>query len=275
MKKVYIESVTSLMCTSDHPSADLKKELEVLSTQKFRRINRYILLGLCGVFNLPEINHVDKSSALYIGTKNGCISETVSMLGQIYRDELLPMPFTFIGSSTNMASYHIANALGLHGGNYTLSHRYAPFECALDMAYWDMVEGKSNSAIVGCIDEAALPLEAFKEVVGMGDVAELYEGGYWLSLTTHANNPIAEVVESKRFKTFAQVEAYLPREVKIIHDDSYPDNQSRGYIGSNSGLMFVEALQEGVDEQIAYVTQLGQHQFLMLMVKSLSVNDYN
>jgi hypothetical protein len=275
MKKVYIESVASLVCTVDRPSAELKKELEILSGQKFRRINRYILLGLCGVFKLPNPNTIDSSTALYIGTKNGCISETVTMLGQMYRESLLPMPFTFIASSANMASYHIANALGINGGNYTLSHRYAPFETALEMGYWDILEGKNSGAIVGCIDEAALPLDAFKAVVEMNDVDEPLEGGYWLSLSSYPIAPIAEVIEAKRFKTFAQIEEYLPLGVKIIRDDSFKENSHKCYVGSNSGMMFIEALEEGNDEKIAFVTQIGKHQFSCLMVKILSVKDYN
>jgi hypothetical protein len=275
MKKVYIESVATLLYPSDYPNTDLKKELEILSTQKFRRINRYILLGLCGVFKLPEIKNIVKNSALYIGTKNGCITETVSMLGQIYRDSLLPMPFTFIASSANMASYHIANALGLSGGNYTLSHRYAPFETALEMGYWDIAEGKNGSAIIGCIDEAALPLDAFKEAVEMSEVDEPLEGGYWLALSSDPIAPIAEVIEAKRFKTLAQIEVYLPQEVRIIRDDSFKENSCQRYVGSNSGLEFITVLQEALVENIALVTRIGKHQFSLLIIKNLSVKDYN
>ncbi len=267
MRKVYIESASCTTYPPQYPTLSLKSELERLSGQKFRRINRYILLGLCGVFHLDP-KGIDSSSALYIGTKNGCIVETVTFLGQIYQDALLPMPFTFIASSANMASYYIANALGLKRGNYTLSHKYIPFECALDKAYWDIAEGKNNSAIVGCIDEAALPLDSFKEAVGMSDVEELVEGGCWLSLSAMAISPIAEIVDVKRFKTFNQAEAYLPNGVKIIRDDSYMEKQKGGYIGSNSGLLFVTSLQSGLDERIALVTQLGKYQFLLLMAKS-------
>lgn len=273
MRKVYIQSVSCATYSPDYPTSSLKSELERLSGQKFRRINRYILLGLCGVFHLDS-KGMNSSSALYIGTKNGCIVETVTFLGQIYQDALLPMPFTFIASSANMASYYIANALGLKGGNYTLSHKYIPFECALDKAYWDIAEDKNDSAIVGCIDEAALPLDSFKEAVGMSDVEELLEGGYWLSLSAKAINPIAEIVDVKRFKTFDQVKAYLPNGVKIIRDDSYVEKQKWGYIGSNSGLLFVTALQSGCGERMALVTQLGKHQFLLLMVKSLMTKNH-
>lgn len=275
MKKVYIESASSTICRSDFPSADLKKELEIFSGQKFRRINRYILLGLSGVFKLPDIKTVDALSALYIGTKNGCVTETVSMLGQMYRDASLPMPFTFIASSSNMASYHIANALGISGGNYTLSHRYAPFELALKMAYWDMASEKSSDALVGCIDEAALPLEAFKDCVGMQDVSDPLEGGYWLRLTTHPRAPIAEVLECREFKTIHEVETYLPVNATVIRDDSFDSDAGIAYVGSNSGLVFIESLCDGKDEIIALVTQVGKHQISLLLVKVSREFNYN
>jgi hypothetical protein len=274
MRKVYIESLSRMTCNADYPTASLKKELERLSGQKFRRINRYILLGLYGVFQLDR-KGIDETSGLYIGTKNGCITETVTLLGQIYRDGLLPMPFTFIASSTNMASYHIANVLGLNGGNYTLSHRYSPFESALDMGYWDIAEGKNCSAIVGCIDEAALPLEAFKEVVEMNDVDDPLEGGYWLSLSCEPINPIAEILEAKRFKSFEEIENYLPVGMKMIRDDSHPVEKNRDYVGSNSGLELFTSLQEGLAESIALITQIGKHQFSLLIIKHLSPKDYN
>lgn len=275
MKKVYIESVSSIICESNFPSADLKKELEISCGQKFRRINRYILLGLSGVFKLPDIRTLDASSSLYIGTKNGCVTETVAMLGQMYRDASLPMPFTFIASSSNMASYHIANSLGLSGGNYTLSHRYAPFESALKMAYLDMASEKSFDALVGCIDEAALPFEAFRDVVGMQDVSDPLEGGYWLRLTTHPSAPMAEVLECREFKTIHEVENYLPVTTKVIRDDSFDFDAGITYVGSNSGLVFIESLCDGKDEIIALVTQVGKHQISLLLVKVLREFNYN
>lgn len=272
MKKVYIESLSRMICPSTFPASELKKELETLSGQKFRRINRYITLALNGVFKLPGVTALSPSASLYIGTKNGCITETVSMLGQMYRDALLPMPFTFIASSANMASYHIAHALGTQGGNYTLSHRHAPFECALEMAMYDLMADKTASTLVGCVDEAALPLDAFKEVVEMQEVSEPLEGGYWLSLSTSPVHPIAEIVEAKRFKTFEEIEHYLPKDMMIIRDDSH--TRTNDYVGSNSGLEFISAL-EGNYREFALVTQMGKHQLSLIIVKNLSENDYN
>lgn len=257
-----------MVCPADFPSAEIKKELENASAQKFRRINRYILLGLSGVFRLPDVGTIDPSSSLYIGTKNGCITETVSMLNQIYRDALLPMPFTFIGSSTNMVSYHIANALGITGGNYTLSHRFSPFEVALDAGYWDMVSGKTDSALIGCVDEAALPLEAFKRVVGMERVEQPLEGGYWLRLGRNPQRAIAEIVEVKHGMSLEEVQTDLSDDVCLILDDSFEEGVGE-YVGSNSGLRLIETLSGGIHERVAIATRTGSHRIALISIKIL------
>ncbi len=266
---VYIESACELVCSSAHPASDLKQELERLSNQKFRRINRYILLALCGVFRLPSIGAVPPSSGLYIGTKNGCITETVSMLGQIYRDSLLPMPFTFIASSSNMASYHIASALRLHGGNYTLSHASAPFETAFASAYRDIVAGKCDTALAGCTDEAALPLEAFKESVGMEAVRDPQEGGYWVHLTTRPRAPIAEVVQYVLCTTKQEAQALIPQGTVTFWDDAFGGDAPRDYVGSNAALGFVRSLVAPEEQNVALVSRVGSRRMSLLIIKTL------
>jgi hypothetical protein len=269
MSGVFIESVSIMSCRSDFPSSELKKELESLSGQKFRRINRYILLGLCGVFRLPNIGSIDPSASLYIGTKNGCITETVSMLGQIYRDALLPMPFTFIGSSTNMVSYHVARSLRITGGNYTLSHRFSPLEVALEMGYRDMASQKTDSALIGCVDEAALPLEAFKKVVGMEGIEHQLEGGCWLRLGRKSQHAIAEIIDVKRFTTLEEVQESLGTEVTLILDDSFDAGGMGTYVGSNSALILVEMLSTLKEGMIAIAIGMGSRQISLMRIKIL------
>lgn len=275
MKRVYIESVAHLVCDPSYPSSELKTELETHSGQKFRRINRYILLGLSGVYSLNDVDKIDATTSLYIGTKNGCINETVSMLGQIYRDSMLPMPFTFIASSSNMASYHIANSLGLSGGNYTFSHPNSPFEVAMETAFRDILREKTDSVLVGCIDEAAHPLEAFKKRVGMEAIDSPLEGGYWMHLTARPSNPIAEIVENRVCKSIEEVKQFIPLGANIIMDDSSSEGEKLDYIGSNSGLRFTKALLLRENRPIALISRMGRRYWSLILVNTLSESDYN
>ncbi|MEJ2489882.1 MAG: beta-ketoacyl synthase N-terminal-like domain-containing protein, partial [Sulfurovaceae bacterium] len=175
MQDIYIEDFSYILTDQKIPTGEIKKELEIKSGQKYRRINRYIILALAGIYNMPSIKEIDEKCALLIGTRNGCITETINMLDQIHNSSLLPMPFTFIASSTNMVNFHVAQSLGLNGSNFTLSNRYSPFAVALDSAYFDINDSKTSAALVGCVDEIAEPIEKFKERVNLG-TQEIREG---------------------------------------------------------------------------------------------------
>lgn len=268
MKPLYIEAVSLLLQEVSESSSDLKKELERTSGQKFRRVNHFVLLALAGVFRLPNISQINPMCSLYVGTANGCVRDTLKMLEQMYQDTLLPMPFTFMGTSTNLAGFHIAQTLGLAGTNLTVSNLKDPFTQALALACMDIEMEKTDSALVGCVDEGVFPLDEFKQVTQCCENDILLEGGCWLKLTRACDKPLAMIRAQKSFMTMDAVEEYLNEEKRGEYLSILYEKKS-SYIGSSLGIDYVRALQEQQRGSIAIVSQSGKNRFLVTLTQLL------
>ncbi len=193
MKDIYIQSTSFFLSDYNIPQSEIKAEIKKISGKSFRRINRYILIGLAGLFKLRNIADTKSSTSLYIGTKKGCVEDTTDILYQIYKEKMLPMPFAFIAASANMANYHIANALGLQAGSYTISHKYQPFEAVLKMALNDLFESRSNASIVGHIDE------------NMETNNGLKNGSSWITLTTNPQESIGKIRSYQEYSSLNEL----------------------------------------------------------------------
>lgn len=267
MKPLYIEAVSLLLQEVSESSAELKKELERTSGQKFRRVNHFVLLALATVFRLPNLSTIDSKCALYVATANGCVRDVVKMLEQMYRDTLLPMPFTFMGTSTSMAGFHISQVLGLSGTNLTVSNPYGAFEQALGMACTQLESGKSESALVGYVDEGVFPLDEFKKVTHNGDEVIL-EGGCWLKLSIECDNPRAVIIARESFKTLEAVEEYCNTQV-MSEPLTVIQNRESSYVGNSGGIDYIRALQEQRYGVIALITQEGKCHFSVTLTRLL------
>lgn len=267
MKDVYIEDFSYILTNQKIPTNEIKEELEIKSGQKYRRINRYIILALAGIYNMPGIKEVDEKCALLVGTRNGCITETINMLDQIHNNSLLPMPFTFIASSTNMVNFHVAQSLGLNGSNFTLSNRYSPFTIALDSAYFDITDSKINSALVGCVDEIAEPIEKFKERVNIG-TQEIREGSFWVKISTKKIGSKAILKKPKRYRSIKDAKEALETDRLVFVDDSMT-NETSNFLCSNSALQALKCLEERRCKKVAIIGQIGSREFLSFLIDSL------
>ena len=268
MKPLYIEAVSLLLQEVSETSTALKKELERTSGKKFRRVNHFVLLALAGVFRLPNLSRIDPRCSLYVGTANGCVQDTLNMLEQMYRDTLLPMPFTFMGISTNMAGFHIAQNLGLSGTNLTVSSLNDPFGQALALASMDIEMEKTASALVGCVDEGVYPLDEFKQAARKNENDSLLEGGCWIKLALECANPLAVIYARESFKTLDEVDVYLKSQ-DLFEPLRVIKNQATDYIGSSEGIEYVRALQEQHCGVIALVSQSGRMSFTVTLTRVL------
>jgi len=267
VKPLYIEAVSLLLQEVSEADTELKKELENTAGQKFRRVNHFVLLALAGVFRLPNLSTVDPKCSLYVGTANGCVRDAVKMLEQMYRDTLLPMPFTFMGTSTTMAGFHIGATLGLSGSNVTVSNPYGSFEQALGMACTQLESGTSTSALVGCVDEGVFPLDEFKKVTHNDDEV-VFEGGCWLKLSLQCENPVAVIIAFESFKTLAAVEDYCEKQA-LNEPLTVIRNAQSGYVGAIGGIDYIRALQEQRSGRIALISQTGLMSFSVTLTRIL------
>ncbi len=268
MKPLYIEAVSLLIQEVSESSIELKKELEQTAGQKFRRVNHFILLALTAVFRLPNLSMIDPMCSLYLGTSNGCARDTLNMLKQMYRDTQLPMPFTFMGISTNMAGFHIGQNLRLSGSNLTVSNLKDPFGQALALACMDIEMGKTSSALVGYVDEGVFPPDKFKQVMDKSKYDCLLEGGGWLKLSLACANPLAVIIARESFKTLAEVEEYCEQQALNEHLTVIRNRES-SYVGASGGVDYMQALQEQRSGIIALVSQTGLMSFSVTLTRLL------
>lgn len=267
MKPIFIEAVSVLLQEVSESSGELKKELESSAGVKFRRVNHFTLLALGTIFRLPNVRKSEPHCGLYLATSNGSVRDTLKMLGEMYRDTLLPMPFTFMGTSSSMGGFHIAQTLGLSGINLSVSSPNDPFVQALNFACTDIENHKTDSALVGCVDEGVFPLEEFKAVTQNSE-PQMYEGGCWLKLSLRSETPMAVIYDRQSFLTWDALQHYLEKECgeeSLLMVQSHPS----GYVGSSIGLDFIEALQSPRDGVIALVSRLGVNSFSLVLTRRL------
>ena len=272
MSDVYIEDFSYILTDQTTPTKEIKKELESKSEKKYRRINRYIILALAGVYNMPNIKNINSDCALVIGTKNGCITETISMLDQVHNSSLLPMPFTFIASSTNMVNFYVAQSLNLNGSNFMISNRYSPFAIALDVGYFDIIDNKTKSALIGCVDEIAEPLDKFKQKIGVEN-KKIQEGSFWVKISSEKENAKAIIKKSKRYKSIEDAKKEIEPQRIIFENDtilnSKDTNKESLFLCSNGALKALRSLEEKRYDKVAIIAQIGAQEFLLLSIDNL------
>ncbi|MDD5358932.1 MAG: hypothetical protein PHI79_02790 [Sulfurovaceae bacterium] len=259
MRNIYIQSTSLFLSDNNTPQSDMKEELKSTSGQSFRRINRYILLGLAGLFRLANISKTNKLTSLYVGTKKGCVQDTTEILHQMYKEKLLPMPFAFIAASANMANYHIANTLGLQSGSYTISHEYSPFEMAFKMSLSDLLEFKGDSSIVGCIDEEISTDDGVKN------------GSYWIKLTTDSQATIGKIISYQEFSTFDELFKTDLSDMSVIVNDSTKESIEsfvNGYTNYKNIFDIFETLEKQEYKTIALIFRLSRSKISLCVIDS-------
>jgi len=118
------------------------------------------------------------------------------------------------------------------------------------MACMDMEMEKTTSALVGCVDEGAYPLDLFKKIIAYSDDLPLLEGGCWLKLTVSCENPLGMIYARDSFKTLPAVKSYLSAQifegqVTVIVDESWGIDEKNSLLESlPQGTKFSEKQKE-------------------------------
>jgi hypothetical protein len=181
---MYIHGASAFVTEPGTPPQALKEELARVSPVYFRRVNRYILLSLIGAHRCVRGRTLPVDTAVYLTTERGNLSETEAVLRQIFRQHSLPMPYNFINTMSNTASFYVAQGLGAGGPNLSLSDRLLSFERGLELLAVDFRLGRVGSALLGGVDEANPSAVHFERTFGIpaGSVRGV-EGSAWLWVT--------------------------------------------------------------------------------------------
>jgi hypothetical protein len=162
--------------------ADLRVVAQEALGKPVRRIGRFIQLALIGAARCAGAASLPPDTAVYLGSRRGDLEVTIEVMEQMFRDGQAPKPLSFINTVSNAACFYIAKSFELHGRSSYLSNVWLPWETALHSAVLDLQAGVTRSALVGCVDAPADPLDVHRRRLRLPPDAPIADASHWLWL---------------------------------------------------------------------------------------------
>jgi hypothetical protein len=186
---------SSAPLTADADPISLRALAKQLNTQTPRLVTRYVELAVLGA---QQIKHpILPSTRLYVATGMGEIVTVDALYHQIVPpvSEMI-MPARFASSGNNMAAFFVARQLGLVARNMTISLEELSLEQTLRIVALDLAAGATRAALVGAIDEAAIPREFYLSHFPLAREHCIGEGSAWLLLGAAAAGATGELLDA-------------------------------------------------------------------------------
>ena len=207
---MYIHNIGSFV---GRPVADMKyykEDVSRYSRLHFRRANRFVLLALAGACRCAHKQGIRKDTAVYLTTENGNLGDTETVLHHIYGLHQFPMPYNFINTMSNTASFYVAQSLGLMGRNLTFSSKLLSFERGLELLHCDMAAAGVSEALIGGVDEACFSKEQFEAKFNLPyDNYTMVEGSCWLLIRNRAERALGEIHPPATFGELSRLTEWL------------------------------------------------------------------
>ncbi len=240
--------------------------IRILAASSYAAHTELALLGALRC--VREVAPLPATCALYLTSSQGNVGDTVSLLQQIVRDGLEPMPFTFINVSSNMAGHAVAQALGLEGKNSALSRIGGAFDSALELARLDLQAGTVPMALVGVVEQCAWPLVDQRQRLKVGEDVLLAEQSSWLLLSAaEGDDGLGEFALHRRCSRIEEVPS--PNEARWFAGPQLTTAMKTqlglpmsplsepGYSESIDAHHLVEAIAKGGDGSLCYLNGDG------------------
>ncbi|MBE8715859.1 hypothetical protein [Cellvibrio polysaccharolyticus] len=176
---------------SDEPVLpDLKALIAPWTEERIRRIDRYIELCVAGGLNCVAQQKLPAHTGVYLATRFGAITTSAKVMETIIAEGDMPKPLHFVNTLGNTACFYLTRLLKTTGHTLVISQEQFSFEAALFHALIDLQQGNIEAALVGGIDEVALPIVHQAERLGVNASGIFTEGTHWLLLekNTAASN---------------------------------------------------------------------------------------
>jgi hypothetical protein len=191
----------------------VKTEVSRHTQVHFRRANRFVLISLAGACRCAQGHRLEKDTAVYLTTENGNLGDTETVLHQIYHKHEFPMPYNFINTMSNTASFYVAQSLALLGRNITFSSKQLPFERGLELLRCDMLAGAVTAALIGGADEACFSKPQFEAKFHRPyEAYTMVEGSSWLLIKTESAGALGEIRALASFDDIDQTVAWVQRQ---------------------------------------------------------------
>jgi hypothetical protein len=169
-----------------HQVDDALPELKALTAEvtgkSFRRIGRFIQLALIGASRCIQDRQAPADTGVYLASGRGDLELTLEIMTQLFRDAQTPKPLNFVNTVSNAACFYLAQHLQLQARSNFVCNRYFAFESVLQLAALDLSMGTVNSALVGSVDIATMPLAEHRLRLQLLPDTLMGEGSHWLWL---------------------------------------------------------------------------------------------
>lgn len=192
---------------------DLKALIAPWTAERIRRIDRYIELCVAGGLNCVAQQKLPAHTGVYLATRFGAITTSAKVMETIIAEGDMPKPLHFVNTLGNTACFYLTRLLKTTGHTLVISQEQFSFEAALFHALLDLQQGNAEAALVGGIDEVALPIVHQAERLGVNVSGIFNEGTHWLLLEKNkaADNSEAwlQFVQPVYCSNFATLLPYL------------------------------------------------------------------
>ena len=187
-----------------------KQEISRYTDLKFRRATKFVLLTLAGACQCAHGQAIQTDAAVYLTTENGNLGDAETVLDQIYHKGEFPMPYNFINTMSNTASFYVAQSFDLLGRNFTVSSKQLSFERGLELLRSDLGAGVVKEALFGGVDEGSFSKSQFETKYGrpFGDY-EMIEGSCWLLIKAENSGALGEITAIESFGSLTQTAQWL------------------------------------------------------------------
>jgi len=182
-----------------------KQEISRYTDIKFRRANKFVLLSLVGACQCAHMQTIKTDTAVYLTTENGNLGDTETVLDQLYHKHEFPMPYNFINTMSNTASFYVAQSFDILGRNLTFSSKQLSFERGLELLRSDLGAGVVREALIGGVDEVSFSKSQFETKFNRPySDFEMIEGSCWLLIKADSSGALGEITAIESFGSLTQ-----------------------------------------------------------------------
>ena len=207
---MYIHSYSKFVSPPVDDTTIYKQEISRYTKLKFRRANKFVLLSLVGACQCAHGQAVKTNTAVYLTTENGTLGDTETVLDQLYHKHEFPMPYNFINTMSNTASFYVAQNFDILGRNLTFTSKQLSFERGLELLRSDLVAGVVKEALFGGVDEVSFSKSQFETKFNRPyRDYEMIEGSCWLLIKADNSGALGEIAAIESFGSLNQTAQWL------------------------------------------------------------------
>ena len=187
-----------------------KQEISRYTDVKFRRANKFVLLSLVGACQCAHRQTIKPDTAVYLTTENGNLGDTETVLDQIFHKHEFPMPYNFINTMSNTASFYVAQSFDILGRNLIISSKQFSFERGLELLRSDLAAGVVKEALFGGVDEVCFSKSQFETKFNRPcSDFEMIEGSCWLLIKADNSGALGEITAIESFGSLTQTADWI------------------------------------------------------------------